>query len=420
MLNGASLMSSDMSNVAIAADDLGKFYRLGRRKRRWLRSGDNRDRDGIWALRKVSFEARTGQALGIIGHNGAGKTTLLKILSRITEPTTGSAFIRGRVGALLEVGTGFHPELTGRENVYLSSAIFGMRRHEISRRFDEIVEFAGPEVSQFLDIPVKRYSSGMLVRLGFAVAAHLEPEILILDEVLSVGDAAFQKKSLGRMGAATSGGRTVLMVSHNLGAVQSLCDRAIWIDHGRIASEGEPREVIRMYLASSAGAASQRTWASDDAPGNSTVRLLRAGVRPEGRAYGDPASLETPIELKFTYENRVPSTRLKLVLEIYNEQNVLVIHSASFDEADGEQPETPTGQLATTCRIPGRLLNTGAHSVSLRIVRDEHKQELCHEGLLSFDVVDDGEASSYHRWLGAVRPALDWRTWKPLLDVDGP
>ena len=201
--------------------------------------------DVIWALKDVSFEVKEGEVLGIIGKNGAGKTTILKILSRITEPTLGSAELRGRVSSLLEVGTGFHPELTGRENIFLNGAVLGMRKREIERKFDEIVDFA--EIEQFIDTPVKRYSSGMYVRLAFAVAAHLEPEILLIDEVLAVGDIAFQKKCLGKMGKVARGGRAVLFVSHNMGAIRSLCDRAIWLDNGGIIENGATDKVVRDY-----------------------------------------------------------------------------------------------------------------------------------------------------------------------------
>ena len=246
-----------------------------------MRSSTPDDTD-LWALRDVSFEVKRGEVVGIIGRNGAGKSTLLKILSRITEPTAGSAKIHGRVGSLLEVGTGFHPELTGRENIYLNGAILGMRRAEIERKFDEIVAFA--EIERFLDTPVKRYSSGMYVRLAFAVAAHLEPEILLVDEVLAVGDAQFQKKCLGKMGDVAKEGRTVLFVSHNMVAVQTLCQRAFWLDSGQLKAQGEVGTIVTTYLR--AGLAeddvTERVWPDiATAPGNETVRLHRISVRPE-------------------------------------------------------------------------------------------------------------------------------------------
>lgn len=252
-----------MSDIAIRVEGLGKRYRLGAQQaqyqtlreslasaitrplRRWTDRQTGPDATTIWALKDISFEVQHGEALGIIGRNGAGKSTLLKVLSRITRPTEGYAEVRGRVGSLLEVGTGFHPELTGRENIYLNGAILGMKRNEIIRKFDEIVAFA--EIEQFLDTPVKRYSSGMYVRLAFAVAAHLEPEILVVDEVLAVGDATFQKKCLGKMSDVAKSGRTVLFVSHNIGAVVALCDRAVLLDHGQILREGLATEVTEAY-----------------------------------------------------------------------------------------------------------------------------------------------------------------------------
>src|SRR5215204_31657 len=241
----------------------------------------------IWALKDVSFEVLPGEVMGIIGPNGAGKSTLLSILSRIIEPTSGRAELYGRVASLLEVGTGFHPELSGRENVYLNGAVLGMKRKEIERKFDQIVEFA--ELEKFLDTPVKRYSSGMYMRLAFAVASHLEPEILVVDEVLAVGDAQFQKKCLGKMSNAALEGRTVLFVSHNMIAVQSLCQRVIWLDHGEIVDNGPSPKVVSNYLTSAAGATSSEEVYDNvkTAPGNDTVRFHRVRVRPADEGNDD-------------------------------------------------------------------------------------------------------------------------------------
>lgn len=263
-----------MPQIAIQADRLSKMYQIGHSRDRqdtlrdllvdlakkpFQRNGkqDSTD-DQLWALKDVSLEIKHGEVLGIIGRNGAGKSTLLKILSRITEPTGGRAIINGRVGSLLEVGTGFHPELTGRENIYLNGAILGMRRHEINRKFDEIVEFA--EIEKFLDTPVKRYSSGMYVRLAFAVAAHLEPEILLIDEVLAVGDAEFQKKCLGKMGDVARGGRTVIFVSHNMQAIQRLCPNSILLDRGFVSVYGPTRDVVSKYLSSASFVVQPENW----------------------------------------------------------------------------------------------------------------------------------------------------------------
>jgi lipopolysaccharide transport system ATP-binding protein len=274
-----------MRDLAIRAEKLGKRYRIGGSRARakgrervlnrlatpfrYLASTlrEPAPEETIWALRDVSFEVKSGEVVGFIGSNGAGKSTLLKVLSRITEPTQGRALIRGRVGSLLEVGTGFHPELTGRENIYLSGTILGMKRIEIDRKFDEIIAFA--EVDKFLDTPVKRYSSGMAVRLGFAVAAHLEPEVLLVDEVLAVGDLAFQKKCLGKMGDVAKRGRTVLFVSHNMIAVQNMCQRVIWLQNGRLMEDGPTSDVLGKYL--SASFSSQ----TSDSPGCAQTRLKK-------------------------------------------------------------------------------------------------------------------------------------------------
>jgi len=303
-----------MNQVAIKVEGLSKRYRIRSAHQRHdtlrdhlvsalRRSSAPRPptTEILWALRDVSFEVHKGDVLGIIGRNGAGKTTLLKILSRITEPSDGLAVMRGRVGSLLEVGTGFHPELTGRENTYLNAAILGMRRKEIERKFDEIVDFAG--VQKFIDTPVKRYSSGMYVRLAFAVAAHLEPEILVVDEVLAVGDAAFQKKCLGKMNKIAEGGRTVLFVSHNMPAVSSLCNRAIWIDAGQLKADGPTSSVVSSYLSSSHNKHMADLEQRTDRFGNGQFRFSRIWVT--NGTGGEVDCLLTGEEAKFCVEYRV-------------------------------------------------------------------------------------------------------------------
>jgi lipopolysaccharide transport system ATP-binding protein len=298
----------------IDVDRIGKLYRLGRvgglgigrwfsrkantppAKSRGSRDGD--EPDIFWALRDVSFEVNPGEVVGLVGRNGAGKSTLLKLLSRITEPTTGRATLRGRVASLLEVGTGFHPDLTGRENIFLNGAILGMKRAEIVRKFDEIVAFA--EIGNFLDTPVKRYSSGMYVRLAFAVAAHLDPEILIIDEVLAVGDAAFQKKCLGKMHHVASHGRTVLFVSHNMGAVQTLCSRAVMLEDGRVAAVGETRSVLARYL--QRGGEDSDSWTRDSKAETAPLQFERAQLVVEGEA--PHQQLHVDISLRSTGAHR--------------------------------------------------------------------------------------------------------------------
>ncbi len=311
-----------MDEPAIRVVGLSKRFRIGARDEiyRTLRESLMRaisapfrrhaptEAELVWALRDVSFDVAPGEVLGVVGRNGAGKSTLLKVLSRITPPTRGRAEIRGRVGALLEVGTGFHPELTGRENVYLSGAILGMRRREIARRFDEIVAFA--EVDRYIDTPIKHYSSGMHLRLAFAVAAHLEPEVLLVDEVLAVGDAAFQRKCLGRMRDEAMRGRTVLFVSHNMAAVTQLCSRAIWLDGGRVRLDGSPQDVVQRYLAEGAELQSERRWPDvAKAPGDDRVRLVGARVLQRGAA-PNVVDINQPTAIEMELETLRPATDL--------------------------------------------------------------------------------------------------------------
>ncbi len=313
-----------MKETAIRAEQLGKLYRIGKRRENYGTLRDNITHgisslfrghrspvakeagSTFWALRDVSFEVQQGQAVGIIGRNGAGKSTLLKILTRITEPTEGYVELRGRVASLLEVGTGFHPELSGRENIYLNGAILGMRKAEIDRKFDEIVDFA--EIETFLDTPVKRYSSGMYVRLAFAVAAHLEPEILLVDEVLAVGDAAFQKKCLGKMGDIAEGGRTILFVSHNIAAIQSLCNVAFLVDRGHVLKSGDVGEVVTEYLTLVNSSESLPLASRTDRQGNGRLKFtaFQATGEPEsdtGVVLGHPAAFTLRYEASSRLRN---------------------------------------------------------------------------------------------------------------------
>src|SRR5437867_3203301 len=319
-----------MGDIAIRVENLGKRYRIGQRLRyqtfRDALSGvlsapfrgvhsylsgqrpsecHHESDDVIWALKDVSFDVKYGEVIGVIGRNGAGKSTLLKILSRITKPTEGCAEIHGRVGSLLEVGTGFHPDLTGRENIYLNGAILGITKRDIDRKFDEIVAFA--EIEKFLDTPVKHFSSGMQMRLGFAVAAHLEPEILLVDEVLAVGDGAFQKRCLGKIGEVTRQGRTVFLVSHNMIAVENLCRRVILLHEGRLVEDGQARHAVATYLRKILSPLTQQAWPDNDAaPGNDKVRLRRAAVRPRDGTPADFMTVRTPLVFEFDFCNPRP------------------------------------------------------------------------------------------------------------------
>jgi lipopolysaccharide transport system ATP-binding protein len=358
----------------------------------------------FWALRDLSFDAPPGKVLGVVGGNGAGKSTLLKIMSRITEPTEGEVEIRGRVGALLEVGTGFHSELSGRENVYLSGAILGLRRAEIRSRFDAIVEFA--EVDRFLDMPVKHYSSGMRMRLAFAVAAHLDPDVLLVDEVIAVGDAAFQRKCLSMMSHVAGEGRTVVFVSHNMAAVQSLCDSAIWLREGRLVDTGPPSRVVGSYLHSSSLTQTELRWdALASAPGNDRVRLHRACVRPAAGAPADPITTRSPFLIEFEYWTLRPSSEVGVHFNLINQEGTLIFNTGV--PAPGRPARPAVGLVRDVCRVPGDLLNNGTHRLELWIAEGE---EVIYrlEDPLSFDVHESPESTSAGKWAGAVRPALQW------------
>jgi lipopolysaccharide transport system ATP-binding protein len=410
-------------DLSVSVRDVGKCYTLLHNTERhstlaetmlWRLKhiGRASQKELFWALRDASFDICRGETVGIIGRNGAGKSTLLKLLSRITEPTTGTIDLYGPVGSLLEVGTGFHPELTGRENIYLNGAILGMRRREIDRKFDEIVAFA--EVERFLDTPVKRYSSGMYVRLAFAVAAHLNPEILVVDEVLAVGDAQFQKKCLGKMGeVASQEGRTVLFVSHNMTAVQSLCSRAIWLESGALRADGVAKEIVPQYLKTSFAPRCEQTWGDPGtAPGNSKVKLRRAAVRAELRHQQDLINIHTPLILEFEYWNLAPGSCLNLSVVVMNEEGLPVFNTAPIDEPLWHGRPFPSGLFRSSFRIPGDLLNDGTHRIQLYFVEDQSVVLSRHDDVLVFDVLEQaGERQNwYGKWVGAVRPRLEWTT----------
>lgn len=417
-----------MSAVVIRCEGIGKRYRMGERQRyralrdtltdalrapfRRLRKAfgpkpteDSREAEFFWALKNVSFEIRHGEVLGIIGRNGAGKSTLLKILSRITNPTVGRARIRGRAGALLEVGTGFHPELTGRENIYLNGAILGMTRREIERKFEEIVEFS--ECARFLDMPVKHYSSGMYMRLAFAVAAHLETEILFVDEVLAVGDVSFQKKCLGKIGDVAYQGRTVLFVSHNLLAVDSLCSRAICLHEGKIVMEGQARKVTSSYLQNWIPSSTEVTYEDKaSAPGNDMLRLRHARIRPVRESAMGQITVRTPFVVEFEYWKMIDQGTLELGVKVFDEHGTLLFCTWW----PGDRP-VPAGLLRSWFVVPGDLLNTGTHRIHLEAYLGP-MEVISLDDLLVFEVHDtDDLRHMYHEdWPGAVRPNLEWTT----------
>jgi lipopolysaccharide transport system ATP-binding protein len=364
----------------------------------------------FWALRDVSFQVRQGEALGIIGPNGAGKSTLLKILARIIRPNRGSVQVNGRLRALIEVAAGFHPDLTGRENIYLNGSILGMKKREIDRKFDEIVEFSG--IADALDTPVKRYSSGMHARLGFAVAAHLDPEILVVDEVLAVGDAEFQKRCLGKMSDVAGKGRTVLFVSHNMHAVRALCQKAVLLDRGRVVEYGDAPSVVNKYLKVVSTSVTDRVW--DDAataPGNEWIRLHRVRiVRDDG---GDPAqlTLDSPFAVEFCYWNLRPDTRLNLSVVFNTSDGVCAFATTTVEEPAWHGRPFPAGLFRSVCRVPGRLLNEGTYRLTVHLAKDMSKAVWTQQDVLAFDVHElDRPGNWFGKHPGAVRPRLEWAT----------
>jgi lipopolysaccharide transport system ATP-binding protein len=419
-----------MPDIVIQAENLSKQYRLGvigtgtlthdlqswwarmrgheDPNRRISHAGGRAPRaekagdEYLWALKDVSFEVRQGEVLGIIGRNGAGKSTLLKILSRVTAPTSGTVKIKGRVASLLEVGTGFHPELTGRENIYLNGAILGMTRREIDGKFDEIVDFA--EVEQFIDTPVKRYSSGMYVRLAFAVAAHLEPEILVVDEVLAVGDVAFQKKCLGKMGDVAKEGRTVLFVSHNMAAVNNLCKLTVLISNGRNLFSGESADVINYYLG----------FHKDEKAGKLTlssrvIDITRIRIFNSRSKYVKNIPWDEVFFIKIEYNVKIKTSGLSIGIVVHSSNGEIVFTSVSRSSINGKELQKGCG--FSTVQIPGRLLAPGkyycylnAHTVFDTFCYDENA--------LSFSIIEKGREilgrEGQMHWPGLISPVLRW------------
>lgn len=372
----------------------------------------------FWALRDIDLSIPTGDIVGIVGRNGAGKSTLLKILSRIVTPTQGRVGVRGRVGSLLEVGTGFHPELTGRENVFLNGALLGMPRAEIKRRFDEIVAFA--EIDSFLDTPVKRYSSGMAVRLAFAVAAHLEPDVLIIDEVLSVGDQAFQRKCLGKASQLGDQGRTILIVSHNLSAVANLCRRAVLMQNGKIVADGTPESIIEQYLSDSQSGGGQRSWGDDEsAPSSNEVRLQAISVRGNGvDAPTGEVDIDREIVVAVDYKVLSNNAKVSVQIQVKDETGSYVFWSAnapsmSLSSDPWFDKPHPCGMYRSECRIPPNFLNDTRYFISVLIGPEVGVTSVRQESVLSFLVHDTGVMRQEYTgsWHGPViRPRLDWKT----------
>lgn len=407
-----------MSEIAIRVEGLSKQYRIGAALNRhgtlrdlivaaFRRSNAVSSNDHIWALKDTSFEVKRGEVVGVIGSNGAGKTTLLKILSRITEPTEGRVEIHGRVASLLEVGTGFHIELTGRENIYLNGAILGMKKTEIDRKFDEIVDFA--EIAKFLDTPVKRYSSGMYVRLAFAVAAHLEPEILLIDEVLAVGDAAFQKKCLGKMQDAALGGRTVLFISHDMSAVVALCHRALLLDQGQIVTDSTPEDAVSRYLNISAGTTSEWTFPVNQ---QTSLQIMRVRFRDTDGITNCVFAAADPFYIEIEYEVREVLRDVHVGLWFHAPAGIVFLTAFDTDTEQSLLAKREPGRYLVRVRVPERLLNPSVYTVSVRAYVAWGPHYDGHTGF-AFRIVDPECKSTHtdggHRF-GFLYPSLHWST----------
>jgi len=417
-----------MSDIAVRTVRLGKMYRIGghREAYRTLRDtlmqaakrpierlrhpgAATHASEVLWALRDVDFEVKQGEAVGIIGRNGAGKSTLLKVLSHITEPTEGRVEITGRVGSLLEVGTGFHGELTGRENIFLNGAILGMTRQEIKRRFEEIVEFS--EIGRFLDTPVKRYSSGMYVRLAFAVAAPLAPEILIVDEVLAVGDAAFQRKCLGKMEDVAGHGRTVLFVSHNMQAVRSLCTNAIELQAGRVVNAGEAGQIVADYLTRQSASEAFARWAPGEGPGNHIVRLLGLEVVDEAGDVANVVFNDQAFRVRIAFELSRPDLPVGIGFDLTTGDGTVVLQTYQTHADQDRRPQLHEGRNTIECMLPPGLLNDGQYMVVPGLVIHGNRWILRGGPAISFEAHRVLGESPYSRAKvpGVVAPVLAWR-----------
>jgi lipopolysaccharide transport system ATP-binding protein len=424
-----------MTNPIISIENISKAYRLGRtavqhamfrdamvgmfkanvRRLRNLRQ-PRRDDDLFWALKNITFEVRPGEVVGIIGRNGAGKSTLLKILSRITDPTEGQVTLRGRVASLLEVGTGFHPELSGRENVYLNGAILGMSKAEIDRKFDEIVAFA--EIEQFLDTAVKHYSSGMYVRLAFAVAAHLEPEILIVDEVLAVGDIQFQKKCLGKMEGVVKEGRTVLFVSHQIAAVNTLCRHIVWLDQGKLADYGDASAIIPKYLSMGLSDAPKIIFSKPE--GKVDLFFSKVSILDHEDKLSTELDALYPFSICLNYEVATPLTAVEMAIRIKTPDGNPVFTSVYSDYSDISRMDKTPGSYVASVQIPAQFLMPGNYTVSVHAFqfRGDYRPLQILDGVIRFRVCETGtKMGKYnnHKDIGVVLVNFPWRDERSIV-----
>ena len=421
-----------MSDVAIKIENVSKQYRLGlvstgtlshdlnrwwatkvmRKEDPYLKIGEVNDRttkgssDYVWALKDINMEIKQGDVVGIIGKNGAGKSTLLKLLSRVTAPTTGTISYKGRIASLLEVGTGFHPELTGRENIYMNGAIMGMSKAEITRKLDEIVDFSGCE--RYLDTPVKRYSSGMTVRLGFAIAAHIEPDILVVDEVLAVGDAEFQKKAIGKMQDVSRGeGRTVLFVSHNMAAVKSLCKKGVILQNGLLVDSGDVDTIVSHYLKGDGNIENHKVWNIPEIK-RGGFELLEIGVRKVGGDYGDVMRVDDNIEMLIRYRLTIPYKQFHLTFHFTNEQGYKIFSSSGGNRC--VPLDHKEGEYVQICKIPADLLNWGSYMIDLYVVINRSQVMLIDKDVVSFTL--SNKQIDLGSWMGRepgdITPKFDY------------
>jgi lipopolysaccharide transport system ATP-binding protein len=432
-----------LKDIILKAENISKQYRLGQvgtgtlshdlnrwwhqvrgKENPYLKIGDTNDRstkgesDYVWALQDINFEVERGEVLGIIGKNGAGKSTLLKILSKVTAPTTGSIKSRGRIASLLEVGTGFNGEMTGRENIFLNGAILGMTKKEIASKLDEIIEFSGCE--RYIDTPVKRYSSGMTVRLAFAVAAFLEPEILVIDEVLAVGDAEFQKKAIGKMqDISKQGGRTVLFVSHDMNAIQKITTRCIVLENGRVVFEGETENAVKSYISDIKEITTQKWETVEDAPGNEFAKLKKISVLDSS---GKPTYNFTTIEdvfIEIEYWDCNAQYMNTAIIHVINELDVTLFASCEFNSKSWEENHDSLGIIKTICKIPGKFLAEGKYSVLVAIgnynpnmIHVLLKQALTFSVSDNLDTIGTVKKGVIESWPGLIRPMLEWNISK--------
>ena len=399
--------------------DLNRWWQMNLRGKEdpYLKIGESNDRttkgnsEYVWALRDIDFEVKQGEVLGIIGKNGAGKSTLLKVLSKVTTPTTGIIKAKGRIASLLEVGTGFHPEMTGRENIYMNGSIMGMSKVEITRKLEAIVDFAG--VERYLDTPVKRYSSGMTVRLGFAIAAHLEPEILVVDEVLAVGDAEFQKKAVGKMqDVSNKSGRTVLFVSHNMAAIKSLCSRAIILENGQKKFDGNVEHAVARYLKGNSRLTNHKIWETHPEIFNNSFELYEIGIRSQGKDYSGIIRINESIEFVVRFKQKDPNKRIDITLHIKDDQGNPLFSTSSGSINQGY--DTNTGIYKNSVIFPANFFNWGNLFMDLYVVEDLREPILIINDILSFTLAN--KELELGQWMGrepgGIMPFFQWEQTK--------